>query len=146
MSGADPITLHATAVAAHGRAVALIGRSGSGKSSLALEMMARGAALVADDRVILTPAGDEILCSCPEPLRGKIEARGVGILHAAYASDVPLGLVVDMDHAETDRLPEALSIAYFTQTLPLLHKVESQHFPAAILQYLAHRGRAEPLI
>ena len=144
MSGADPLILHATAVAAHGHAVLLIGGSGSGKSSLALEMMARGATLIGDDRVILTLAGDQILCSSPEPLRGKIEARGVGILYAHYDMDVPLRLVVDMDNVETARLPEARTVQYFSQTLPLLHKVDSQHFPAAILQYLAGKGRADP--
>ena len=144
MSGADPLILHATAVAAHGTALLLIGGSGSGKSSLALEMMARGATLIADDRVILTQVSGEILCSCPEPLRGKIEARGVGILYASHDTDVPLRLVIDMDNIETARLPEARTVQYFSQSLPLLHKVDSQHFPAAILQYLAHQGRAEP--
>jgi len=46
--------LHATAVAFDQKAVVITGPSGAGKSSLALQMMAFGADLVADDQVILT--------------------------------------------------------------------------------------------
>jgi len=142
VSDPEALTLHATAVAVHGRAVLLSGASGSGKSSLALEMMARGATLVADDRVILSEEAGHILLTCPDPLLGLIEARGVGLLYAAYQSPVPLALVVDMDITETERMPAPRRISYFTQTLPLLHKVDSRHFPAAILQYLRADGRA----
>ncbi|MGJ8604489.1 MAG: HPr kinase/phosphorylase [Marivita sp.] len=135
-----PLTLHATAVALGGNAVLITGASGSGKSSLALEMMARGATLVADDRVTLTRLDHDVMLSCPEPLSGMIEARGVGILHAAYQSPVRLSLVVDMDLTETSRLPEDRSITYLTQTFRMLHNVASPHFPAAIIQYLKSTG------
>lgn len=142
MSDADTQqSLHATAVALHGRAALMIGASGSGKSTLALEMMARGATLVADDRVLLSLEMDTVLLSCPDALRGLIEARGVGLLHAEHQSPAPLRLVIDMDQTETRRLPPDRDITYFTKTFPLLHKVETQHFPAAILQYLRHGGR-----
>src|SRR6056297_2387874 len=97
MSDADTQSLHATAVALHGGAALMIGASGSGKSGLALEMMARGAALVADDQVILTRDDDAITLTCPPALRGMIEARGVGILHAEPCAEAQLALVVDMD-------------------------------------------------
>ncbi|MFQ5437976.1 MAG: HPr kinase/phosphorylase, partial [Paracoccaceae bacterium] len=45
--------VHAGAVAFDRRAVLILGPSGSGKSSLALELMSRGASLVSDDRTIL---------------------------------------------------------------------------------------------
>lgn len=141
MSDADTYSLHATAVALHGRAALMIGASGSGKSSLALDMMARGATLVADDRVLLSREKDTVLLSCPDPLRGLIEARGVGLLHAEHQSPAPLRLVIDMDQTETQRLPPDRDITYFTRTFPLLHKVATQHFPAAILQYLHNCGR-----
>ncbi|WP_292285225.1 HPr kinase/phosphorylase [Marivita sp.] len=142
MSDADTQSLHATAVALHGGAALMIGASGSGKSSLALEMMARGATLVADDRVLLTLDTDRVLLSCPDTLRGLIEARGVGLLHADHQSPASLRLVIDMDQTETRRLPPDRIITYFTKTFPLLHKVETQHFPAAVLQYLRSDGRS----
>ena len=42
-------TLHASCVAIDGRAVLIEGRSGEGKSDLALRLIDRGAALVSDD-------------------------------------------------------------------------------------------------
>ncbi|OSQ53006.1 HPr kinase/phosphorylase [Marivita geojedonensis] len=144
MSDLGPLTLHATAVALNGRAVLLKGASGSGKSSLALEMMVRGATLVADDRVILSAVSDGVELTCPDPLKGMIEARGVGLLHADYVPSAHLCLVVDLDQEERDRFPQERTITFFTQTFPLLHNVASAHFPAAILQYLSHTGRATP--
>jgi HPr kinase/phosphorylase len=143
MAGPDPVTLHATAVAFEDCAALIVGASGAGKSALALEMMARGATLVADDQVILRLENDCVMLSCPDTLCGMIEARDVGILYAAYRSSVPLSLVIDMNHEETVRLPEHRTITYLTKTFPLLHNVKSKHFPAAILQYLRHEGRAD---
>lgn len=143
MPSPDAITLHATAVGLDGRAVLLTGASGSGKSSLALELLARGATLVADDRVILSLVADRVMLSCPERLCGLIEARGVGLLHAAYRSPAELRCVVDLDTAEDTRLPPQRDITFLTKTFPLLHNVASQHFPAAIVQYLRHSGRAD---
>ncbi len=53
MSGilAATTQLHASAVAVDGRGCLITGASASGKSTLALEMIALGAELVADDRV-----------------------------------------------------------------------------------------------
>ena len=49
----DPDTIHASAVALGPVGLLIMGASGSGKSSLALELMARGAKLVADDQVVV---------------------------------------------------------------------------------------------
>lgn len=143
MPGPDTSILHATAVAVGERAVLIVGASGSGKSSLALEMLARGGVLVADDRVILTGSTTGVLLSCPEPLLGVIEARGVGLLHTTHRSPVALSLVVDMDQTESERLPPHRTITYLSQTFPLLHNVDNRHFTSAILQYLRCSGRAD---
>ena len=50
--------VHASCVARDGRAVLIRGASGSGKSGLALQLMALGAGLVADDRTRLWREGD----------------------------------------------------------------------------------------
>lgn len=51
------LVLHASAVAIDGEAVAFIGPSGMGKSSLAAGYVQHGAALLADDFLLLHPAG-----------------------------------------------------------------------------------------
>ncbi|MDQ2092235.1 HPr kinase/phosphorylase [Marimonas arenosa] len=128
--------LHASCVAIDGRAVLILGRSGRGKSALALELMALGAALVADDRVELRRVGEAVIASAPEPIAGSIEARFVGILNAEAAGPAPVALVVDLDADETQRLPPQRSKNLLGLALPLLHNSETRHFPAAILQYL----------
>lgn len=130
--------VHASTVMVKGQAVVLFGASGSGKSATALEMMALGAVLVTDDRTILTKDGPDIVATCPETIRGKIEARGVGILHAASVDSAPVALFVDMRHVETERLPEPRTLTVFGLQRPLLHKVERGYFPAALMQYLLH--------
>ncbi len=131
-----PLILHATCVALNDRAVLITGASGSGKSALALQLMAAGGTLVADDRTELVSDGATLTASCPTPLRGLIEARGVGLLRADPAGPVQVTLAVDLDKTETDRLPPQRSVIYAGVPIPLLHKVESGHFAAAILQYL----------
>ncbi|HHY02835.1 MAG TPA: serine kinase, partial [Paracoccus sp.] len=88
-------TIHASAVAIEGRGLLILGPSGAGKSSLALALMAQGALLVADDRVLLDASEGQLIAACPAPLLGRIEARGVGILAAPPAGPVPLAQVVD---------------------------------------------------
>ena len=135
-----PEVLHASAVSCAGRGVLFTGPSGSGKSAISLEIMALGAQLIADDRCIITREKDQVLVSAPVAIQGLIEARGVGLLSADTVGPVVLSLVVDMSTIETDRLPPHRTIKILAQPLPLLHKVKSRYFPAAILQYLK-RGR-----
>lgn len=133
---AAPFILHATAVAVAGRAALIRGASGSGKSALALQMMGLGALLVADDRVILTPDTRGIAVSAPDPIRGLIEARGVGLLRADVADTARLCVVVDLDQRETDRLPPERQTEILGHSVPLLHNAAHASFPAALVQYL----------
>ncbi|MGC9370924.1 MAG: HPr kinase/phosphorylase [Paracoccaceae bacterium] len=139
MPGPDPI--HASCVALAGRGVLILGAAGSGKSALALELMAYGAALVADDRTCLRTTPDALIASTPASIAGLIEARGVGILHADAVPEAEVVLAVDMERVETERLPPRREISLLGRKVSLLHKVENAHFPAAILQYLK-RGRS----
>lgn len=128
--------IHASCVALDGRAVLIRGAAGSGKSGLALHLMALGAGLIADDRTALHLRDGWPVASCPPAIRGRIEARGLGILAAAPAPPAPVRLVIDMDHVETDRLPPERHTDLLGQPIPLHHKLESLHFAPAILQYL----------
>jgi HPr kinase/phosphorylase len=121
-------------------AVLILGASGRGKSGLALQLMALGAGLVADDRTLiwLHDATDRstLMADSPDTLRGLIEARGVGILRAAPVGPRPVALVVDLDRVEEARLPEERSLTLLGRDLPLLHMVDTPSFPGAILQYV----------
>ena len=129
--------LHATTVAfGPDRGVLILGASGTGKSALALHLMALGAHLVADDRTLLVRHGDALMASAPPALRGLIEAWGIGLIRADPLETAKLVLVIDMDHPTRHRMPPPQSRSWLGIALPLLHKVEAGHFPAAILHYI----------
>lgn len=139
---ASAIVLHASTVAFRGRGVLICGGSGSGKSALALNLMALGGGLIADDRTEVTPRDGVVFASCPPTISGRIEARFVGILAAETHPPAPLALVVDLDHTEDQRLPPLRWRDIAGIRLPLLHNVALPHFPAAIRQYLL-QGRQD---
>lgn len=107
-------TVHASAVLVGARAALIRGPSGSGKSRLALELIAAArtgllpfARLVADDRVHLEAAGDRLLARPAEALAGLIEVHGAGLLRLAYEASAVVGFVVDLAAADAARLPDA---------------------------------------
>lgn len=140
--GARATVLHASCVACAGRAVAILGASGSGKSGLALSLMALGCDLVSDDRTAVAARDGVLLATAPVRIRNRIEARGVGILGARAAAAARVVLAVDLDEIEAERLPPWRTRVVLGVEIPLLHRVESPYFPAAILQYLK-AGRVE---
>jgi HPr kinase/phosphorylase len=130
------VLLHATAVAARGRGLLILGRSGAGKSSLALQLIALGAALVADDRTRVTLGPKGLVASPPDTIRGRIEARGIGLLTLPHEPEAPLSLAVDLDEAEPARLPHPHHVTILGHRLPCLRRAEGPHFPAAVLMTL----------
>lgn len=120
-------TLHVSTVAIGGRAVLIGGRSGQGKSDLALRLIDRGAALVSDDYTHVRRAGEKLLASAPANIAGKIEVRGVGVIDSPAESDVPVALFVDLDN-EPERLPEpgsTLSVAGIAVPVVTLSALEA---------------------
>ncbi len=81
------LVLHATAVVFDGRAVAIAGPRGAGKTTLALAAMKAGAAVVADDVVALTHTYDVLpgigrLRAWPDALRAVgVDPEGLGRVH-----------------------------------------------------------------
>ena len=137
--------VHGSCVSIDGRGLLILGGSGSGKSSLALSLMALGALLVADDRVVLSRSGTQVIASAPDTLKGRIEARGIGILKAGPVVSVAVTQVVDLAHTETARLPEPRTLALLNVRLPLLLRVENPHFPSMLWQ-LMKAGRDDGAI
>lgn len=111
--------VHASCVALDGRAVLLIGASGSGKSDLALRLVDRGWTLVADDYVHLRPAHGRLLASPPDRIAGQMEVRNVGLVSLPFASDIPVCLAVLLDR-EPERLPEPGEWRFAGQAVPAL--------------------------
>lgn len=127
--------LHASAVAIGSAGLLITGRAGAGKSTLALQLMSLGAVLVADDRVEIARCEGGLLMSAPAPIRGLIEARGLGLLECASATAWARA-VVDLDRTGTERLPAPQEIVIAGQSLRLIPKLETPAFPAMLLLWL----------
>jgi HPr kinase/phosphorylase len=157
-SDAQDTILHASCAAlpdAQGvwRATLIIGRSGAGKSSLALELMSRGAMLVADDRTRIRREGDQVIADCPPAIAGLIEARGIGLIRAPALDHAQIVLIVDLDAAERDRLPPPRHADLLGVSLPRILCGDAADAPgrgptahaATIVALLRGSGAPEPL-
>jgi HPr kinase/phosphorylase len=91
--------------ARHDSGVLIIGKSGAGKSDLALRLIERGAILVSDDRTELLLTGGSLIARAPANIRGLIEVRGVGIVAVPFAAKVRVALAVSLDGSKS-RLPQ----------------------------------------
>jgi HPr kinase/phosphorylase len=116
MSDGDA-SVHGSAVKVGHLAVLIRGPSGSGKSRLAFDLIMAGRAgvveraiLVGDDRVHLATVGHEIVVRPAPTLAGLIEIRGLGIRRCDFVEHATVGLVVDLDAEDAERLPPPESL------------------------------------
>lgn len=75
------VTLHGSFVDVYGAGILFVGKSGIGKSEVALDLVERGHRLVADDVIVFTKKGEGILIGSGTELVGHfMEIRGVGLI------------------------------------------------------------------
>ncbi len=148
---------HGTCVAMKSRGLLIIGRSGAGKSAVALALLGLGFDLVCDDCVCLSvekgmeKSGqtDVIIATAPAGAKPMIEARGIGLLNAPLtplSSKTRLIAVVDMDSASDSRLPAreyatlqtSVQNAGQTARIDLIRGANQPNLHFALLQYLIH--------
>jgi len=72
--------LHGTMVDVYGIGILIAGKSGIGKSEVALDLVERGHRLVSDDVVILTKKNNVLLASATEMNKHFMEIRGLGVV------------------------------------------------------------------
>lgn len=78
---APTTSVHGVLVDIYGIGVLLTGKSGIGKSEIALELVKRGHLLVADDNIeILQEDYESLIGSSPKLLKNMLEIRGLGII------------------------------------------------------------------
>ena len=120
-------SVHASAVKVGHRAILIRGPSGAGKSRLAFDLILAGRAaqippaiLVGDDRLYLDVRDGQLIARPAPELAGLIEIRGLGIRCCESASEAPVGLVVDLQASDAERLPPpaSLSTRIFSIVIP----------------------------
>jgi len=99
----------ATCVAVSGRGVLIEGAPGSGKSSLALALIDRGAVLVGDDGVALDVREDRLWATPAPATHGLMEIRNVGIVDRPV-TEAPVCLLLRLD-AQAPRFVEEAQVA-----------------------------------
>jgi serine kinase of HPr protein (carbohydrate metabolism regulator) len=121
--------LQATAVELSGRAMLIEGESGTGKSSLALALIDRGARLIGDDGVMLEARHGELHVSPHPNTGGLIEVRNLGLLTMPVAEEARVALVIRLDReaprfieaaARTERLGVSLPLVALWPDSPVL--------------------------
>ncbi len=121
-------TVHATCVSIGGLGLLIGGRSGLGKSDLALRLLDRGALLVSDDYTLLRRMPGGLIASAPERISGRMEVRGIGIVEWPAVESARAALYLDLE-ADVIRLPDPVATRIFAGVpLPCL---PFEAFPAS---------------
>lgn len=110
-------SIHASAVLVGDQAILIRGRSGTGKSRLAFDLILAGRSgqiantvLIGDDRVMVAATAQGLEVTPAEPLAGLIEIRGLGVRRCDFAARAKVGLVVDLAAADAERLPQPAAL------------------------------------
>lgn len=115
---APKITIHGTFTDVYGIGVLIIGKSGIGKSEIAIELIKRGHRLVADDLIEVTRLSDEVLEGRGlNIVQHHMEIRGVGIIDVrnlfgvgAVRDEQKLELVVHLEEWEKGKDYERMGL------------------------------------
>lgn len=111
------LNLHGGCVLLGEAGLLILGPSGIGKSALARRLVAERraaggfAALVADDRVLVSRHGGRIVARPHPALAGFAEHRGLGIRPVSHEGAAVLRLVVELTREPAPRMPEEAELA-----------------------------------
>ncbi len=116
---ADRVLRQAGCVLLDGTAVLIEGAPGSGKSSLALALIDRGAGLIGDDGVTLERRDGQLWASPPPHIRGKLEVRNVGLVELPV-TEGPVGLVIALSPTAPRYVEEAQQVDILGAQIPVI--------------------------
>ncbi|MEO0542993.1 MAG: aldolase [Pseudomonadota bacterium] len=128
---AEPLLVHGTCISIEGTGILIRGASGTGKTQTALCLFRRlkphiqNCFFVTDDQTLLTEdvALQALVASCPEPICGKIEVFGFGIIedHSMFCQSATIGLLVDLvDDRQVARMAPETEVDLLGFRLPRL--------------------------
>jgi HPr kinase/phosphorylase len=112
----DRRIIHGVLMAVLNRGTLILGGSGTGKSELALELIARGHRLVADDAVRINRRGDVLYGEAPKLTAGVLAIDGLGLVDvieifgpAAIQAETKIDLCIDLELNKEASFPDLLS-------------------------------------
>ena len=100
---------HSTSVVIEDLGVLIRGKSGIGKSDLALRLIDSGATHISDDLTICKKTGDYLYLYPHSETKGLLEVREIGIMTVPYVENVKLTLVVELVEEKFERIPGIMS-------------------------------------
>ena len=99
--------VHASCVNFKGKGILILGKSGSGKSDLALRLIDAGGTLVSDDYVDVFSENKVLMAKVAHNISGMIEVRGVGLMKVVFLPMTQLDLALElMQRNDIERHPE----------------------------------------
>jgi serine kinase of HPr protein (carbohydrate metabolism regulator) len=110
----------ASCVALGGGALLIEGPPGSGKTSLALALIDRGAVLIGDDGVLIEARRGQLIASPHPATLGLIEVRNLGLLPYPTAPPSPIGLVLRLDPNAPRYVEDAGRVELLGMALPMI--------------------------
>jgi serine kinase of HPr protein (carbohydrate metabolism regulator) len=138
----QPANIHGTAIVVGGTGLLFLGPSGAGKTSLAFLCLAAAkplglsAALVADDRVLISARDHHVSAECPPSIAGLMEIRGTGIVRMPHVSHAQMHCaILPVDPLTAERLPEENERIELLEnvSLPVIRLLASSPNPLAII-------------
>jgi len=138
------ITMHGVLVDIYGIGLLITGKSGIGKSEVALELIKRGHRLIADDSVHIRKEDNmHLIGSAPDLIKNHLEIRGLGIINAmslfgasAIIDQKQISLVVHLEFWEDMKQYERLGLD--EETIQIM----DIHLPRAIVPVRPGRNLA----
>ena len=113
---APETTMHADLVDVHGLGTLILGRSGIGKSESALDLVARGHRLVADDAVVVRRISPAVLRGrAATLLTHHMEIRGLGVIDV----EALFGTLATLDERQIDLVVELIDWSHDAERLGL---------------------------
>jgi serine kinase of HPr protein (carbohydrate metabolism regulator) len=136
MTRTEPVPHQATCIAIGGRGVLVEGPPGSGKSSIALALIDRGAQFIGDDGVLVKAVRSRLVARPHPRIRGLIEIRNLGLLTFPCIDEAAIALVIRLDEDAPRYIEKAETVEIEGVTLPML-RIWPESGPLAIKVELA---------
>ena len=110
----------ATSVKVGDCAVLIQGKSGAGKTFLAMRLVANhGACLVSDDVTCVQEQDGVLYAETVPEIAGLVEIRGVGVVQTPHVGHIPVACIVNLVEHSADRCPSEQTETIAEVQIPL---------------------------